>query len=120
MKHSVCPRPERINAIVREDVQKKARTFCALHEHKGGATRHSNSRLVYEKRDIGERYVPEFHPRNFCDLVIDAALPRISCRQAAVFPYANCRQRLAVQHTGLPGKLALPKFGNWILCFLPH
>jgi hypothetical protein len=23
-------------------------------------------------RDVGERYVPEFHPRNFCDLVVQA------------------------------------------------
>jgi HD domain len=43
---------------------------CAdvVRKHPGGATRSF-------MRDIGERYVPEFHPQNFCDLVIRAPFP---------------------------------------------
>jgi hypothetical protein len=43
---------------------------CAgvVRRHPGGATRSF-------MRDIGERYVPEFHPQNFCDLVIHAPFP---------------------------------------------
>jgi hypothetical protein len=43
---------------------------CAgvVRRHPGGATRSF-------MRDIGERYVPEFHPQNFCDLVIRAPFP---------------------------------------------
>lgn len=40
---------------------------CAdvVQKHPHGATRSF-------MRDVGERYVPEFHPRNFCDLVAQA------------------------------------------------
>lgn len=40
---------------------------CAnvVRKHPGGASRSF-------MRDIGERYVAEFHPRNFCDLVLQA------------------------------------------------
>lgn len=43
---------------------------CAdvIRKHPNGATRSF-------MRDVGERYVPEFHPRNFCDLVEHAPFP---------------------------------------------
>lgn len=58
---SALPRLEFKNAFLKT---------CAdvVRKYPGGATRSF-------MRDIGERYVPEFHPRNFCDLVLHAPFP---------------------------------------------
>jgi hypothetical protein len=58
---------EILGAFPRLELKNSFLKTCAdvVRRHPGGATRSF-------MRDIGERYVPEFHPQNFCDLVIRA------------------------------------------------
>jgi HD domain-containing protein len=55
---------ETLSAFPRLKFKEQFLKSCAdvISRHPGGATRSF-------MRDIGERYVPSFHPRNFCDLV---------------------------------------------------
>jgi hypothetical protein len=61
---------EILGAFPRLEFKNSFLKTCAgvVRRHPGGATRSF-------MRDIGERYVPEFHPQNFCDLVIRAPFP---------------------------------------------
>jgi HD domain len=61
---------EILGAFPRLELKNSFLKTCAgvVRRHPGGATRSF-------MRDIGERYVPEFHPQNFCDLVIHAPFP---------------------------------------------
>jgi|SRR6266480_1163323 len=59
-----------LGAFPRLELKNSFLKTCAgvVRRHPGGATRSF-------MRDIGERYVSEFHPQNFCDLVIHAPFP---------------------------------------------
>jgi HD domain len=61
---------EILGAFPRLELKNSFLKTCAgvVRRHPGGATRSF-------MRDIGERYVPEFNPQNFCDLVIHAPFP---------------------------------------------
>lgn len=56
-----------LNSLPRLGFKNAFLKTCAdvVRKYPGGASRSF-------MRDIGERYVPEFHPRNFCDLVLHA------------------------------------------------
>jgi len=56
-----------VKAFPRRQFKKAFLHCCAdvVREYPGGATRSF-------MRDVGERYVDGFHPRNFCDLVLEA------------------------------------------------
>lgn len=58
---------EVLKAFPRLQFKKAFLKSCAdvVRKHPGGATRSF-------MRDVGERYVPEFHPRNFCDVALNA------------------------------------------------
>jgi hypothetical protein len=58
---------EVLGAFARLEFKNSFLKTCAgvVRRHPGAATR-------FFMRDIGERYVPEFHPQNFCDLVAHA------------------------------------------------
>jgi hypothetical protein len=62
---------EILQAFPRLEFKNSFLKTCAgvVRRHPGGATRSF-------MRDIGERYVPEFHPENFCDLVAHAPFPQ--------------------------------------------